>query len=331
MKILIAEDEFVSRRKLEKIISSLGYDHRVAVNGTYAWEIWQDERPEIIISDWVMPEMNGLELCRKIRENEGSSYTYILMVTTKHNTEDIVKAMDAGADDFISKPYVMQELAVRIRAGERIKQFEPKDIVIFSLAKLSESRDNDTGYHLERIRHYSRILAHTLAGMKSQEHRINNVFVENIFLTSPLHDIGKVGIPDSILLKPGRLESHEFEQMKEHCRIGHLTLSEALKKYPRTDYLKMGAEIALYHHEKYDGSGYPEGLAGQEIPLAARIVALADVYDALTNKRVYKEAFSHEKAKAIILAEQGSHFDPQVVNAFLLCEEQFLNILQKFS
>ncbi|MCB2183951.1 MAG: response regulator [Desulfobulbaceae bacterium] len=331
MKILIAEDEFVSRRKLEKIITSLGYDLLEAENGYNAWQIWQDERPEIIISDWVMPEMNGLNLCRKVRENEGSQYTYILMVTAKHDTQDLVEAMNAGADDFISKPYIMQELAVRIRAGERIKKFETKDLVIFSLAKLSESRDPETGNHLERIRHYSKELAQALADMRSPSHKINNIFIENIFLTSPLHDIGKVGIPDSILMKPGRLEPDEFEKMKEHCQIGHMTLFEALKKYPRTDYLQMGAEIALCHHEKFNGTGYPKGLSARQIPLAARIVSLADVYDALVSKRVYKDAFSHNKAKEIIIEERGKHFDPQVVDAFLACEDKFLQIRQKFS
>lgn len=332
MKILIAEDEFVSRCKLEKIISSLGYQFITADNGHNAWQIWQDERPEIVISDWVMPEMTGIDLCHKIRENEGNSqYTYILMVTAKHDTQDIVEAMDAGADDFITKPYVMQELAVRIRAGERIKKFETKDIVIFSLAKLSESRDPETGNHLERIRHYSKQLAQTLASIQSPAHKISNVFIENIFLTSPLHDIGKVGIADSILMKPGRLDRDEFEQMKEHCRIGYLTLFESLKKYPRTDYLQMGAEIALSHHEKYDGTGYPHGIAGEQIPLAARIVALADVYDALVSKRVYKDAFSHDKATSIIIEEGGSHFDPVVVDAFLKCQDEFLQIRQKFT
>ncbi|WP_321392348.1 HD domain-containing phosphohydrolase [uncultured Desulfuromusa sp.] len=331
MKILICEDEFVSRRKLEKIISSLGYEFQVADNGLDAYKLWQNERPELVISDWVMPYLNGIELCEKIRTEEGSQYTYIIMVTTKNATNDIVTAINAGADDLISKPYNIDELAVRIRAGQRSRMFQTKDIVIFSLAKLAESRDAETGDHLERIRHFSKRLTEQLSACPGNPFKINKVFIDNIFLTSPLHDIGKVGIPDAILLKPGRLNEAERKTMTGHCRIGYNTLHDALEKYPNTDYLQMGAEIALYHHEKYDGTGYPEGLRAEQIPLAARIVALADVYDALTSARSYKEAYTHQQTKGLIMNYSGSHFDPTVVDAFLQCEEQFAQIKLKFS
>lgn len=331
MKILICEDEFVSRRKLEKIIQTLGYEYLIAENGRQAFDLWDNERPELIISDWIMPEMNGIELCEKVRAEEGSQYTYIIMVSAKNETADIVKAIDAGADDFITKPYIIEELAVRIRAGERNRTFQTKDIVIFSLAKLAESRDTETGHHLERIRHFSRLLAEELSRLEGNPLKINKVFIDNIFLTSPLHDIGKVGIPDAILLKPERLTVEERLKMTEHCRIGFNTLHDALEKYPHTDYLQMGAEIALYHHEKYDGSGYPEQLAGENIPLAARIVALADVYDALTSKRAYKPAYSHTQARFLIVNDAGSHFDPLIVEAFLRCDEQFSEIRSRFS
>ncbi|SEA27870.1 putative two-component system response regulator [Desulfuromusa kysingii] len=331
MKILICEDEFVSRRKLEKIIGSLGYELLIAEDGLEAYELWENERPELIISDWVMPHLTGIELCQKIRAAEGSQYTYILMVTTKHETSDIVTAIEAGADDFISKPYVIEELAVRIRAGQRSRMFQTKDIVIFSLAKLAETRDTETGNHLEHIRYFSKLLAEQLATLPDNPLRINKMFVENIFLTSPLHDIGKVGIADAILLKPGRLTESEHDAMKEHCQIGYNTLHDALEKYPNTDYLQMGAEIALYHHEKYDGSGYPKGLTAEKIPLAARIVALADVYDALTSIRPYKVAYTHQQTIEIIINDSGSHFDPMIVAAFLQCEEQFSQTKQKFS
>ena len=331
MKILICEDEFVSRRKLEKIIHTLGYEFLVAENGRQAYHLWENERPELIICDWIMPEMTGIELCQKVRAEEGSQYTYIIMVSAKQDTTDIVKAIDAGADDFISKPYVIEELAVRIRAGQRSRMFQTKDIVIFSLAKLAESRDTETGNHLERIRHFSRLLAEELAQMENNPFKINTLYIENIFLTSPLHDIGKVGIPDSILLKPARLTAEERQAMTEHCRIGYNTLHDALEKYPHTDYLQMGAEIALHHHEKFDGRGYPEQLKGNDIPLAARIVALADVYDALTSKRTYKDPYSHDTAREMIRAEKNVHFDPLVVDAFLRCEQRFAEIRQQFT
>lgn len=332
MKILIVEDELVSRNKLDKLIRGLGHKTLVAEDGPEGLEIWRSERPRIVITDWVMPGgLDGVDLCRKIRATEGGQYTYLIMVTSKAETQDIVAAMDAGADDFISKPYVKEELAVRISAGERILGFETRDIVIFSMANLAESRDPETGNHLERIRFYSKTLAETLANADNPHPELDNLFIENIFLTSPLHDIGKIGIPDYILLKPGLLDDDEFETMKGHCQIGYNTLNDALEKYPKADYLRMSAEIALSHHERWDGTGYPNGIKENDIPLSARIVALADVYDALVNKRVYKEACEHNVAKAIILKDSGTHFDPLVVDAFLACEKDFVEICDKFA
>jgi putative two-component system response regulator len=252
------------------------------------------------------------------------------MVTAKEEVGDIITGMEAGADDFITKPFVKEELTVRIRAGERILGFETRDLVIFSLARLAESRDPETGNHLDRIRYYSKALAEMIFQSPDRPQEVDILFIENIFLTSPLHDIGKIGIRDAILLKPGLYNDEEFHAMKAHCRIGFDTLNEALMRYPNADYLRMSAEIALYHHERFDGTGYPEGLRGDEIPISARIVALADVYDALVNKRVYKDAYPHEKAKSIIIDGRGRHLDPLVVDAFLECEKQFIEIYNQF-
>jgi len=330
MKIAIVEDEFVSRRKMQRFIQGLGYETLVASDGLKGLELWQNERPRIVITDWIMPGLDGIDLCQKIRETEGSQYTYIIMVTSKEDIGDVVASIEAGADDFITKPFEKEELAVRIRAGERIIGFESKDLVIFSMAKLAESRDPETGYHLERIQFYSKILVETLMSSQNPPPELNDPFVENIFLTSPLHDIGKIGIPDFILLKPGRLDDREFEIMKTHCQIGFETLDEALKRYPQADYLRMSADIAIAHHEKFDGTGYPNRLLGEEIPLSARIVALADVYDALVHKRVYKTAYTPDVAKALITESSGSHFDPDIVEGFLACEDSFIEILKKF-
>lgn len=331
MKILVVDDELVSRKKMDRLVRSLGYETVVAEDGIEAWELWKKERTRMVITDWIMPNMNGLDLCRKIKEVEMSQYIYIIMVTSKENVEDIVTGMDAGADDFISKPFVKEELAVRIRAGERILGFESRDIVIFAMAKLAEARDAETGNHLERLRFYSKILAETMAGSDNPPEEIDKLFIDNIFLTSPLHDVGKIGIPDYVLLKPGRLDDKEFEIMKGHSLIGFETLNEALVKYPRADYLQMSAEIARSHHEKFDGTGYPDGLKGEEIPLSARIVALADVYDALISKRVYKNAYPHDMVKDIIIKDTGTHFDPVVVDAFLACEDIFIEISRQFT
>lgn len=330
MKILVVDDELVSRKKIEKLLQSLGHETLTAKDGIEAWEKWQHERTRMVITDWVMPGLDGLELCKKIRQVQGGSYTFVIMVTAKEAVDDIVIGMEAGADDFISKPFVKEELAVRVRAGERILGFESRDLVIFSLARLAESRDPETGNHLERIRHYSKALAEALLDSPNCPEELDTFFVENIFLTSPLHDIGKIGIPDSILLKPGLYNDDEFTIMKEHCRIGYETLNEALLRYPNAKFLKMSAEIARHHHERYDGTGYPDGLKGNEIALSARIVAVADVYDALVNKRVYKEAYPHEKAKGIIIQSSGKHLDPIVVDAFLKCEKKFIEIFERF-
>lgn len=330
MKILIVDDELVSRKKLDLLVRSLGHETLVASDGVEGWEVWKKERPRMVITDWMMPRMDGLELCTRIREAEGSQYIYIIMVTSREDVNDLVKGMDAGADDFITKPFVKAELAVRIRAGERISGFESRDIVIFSLARLVESRDSETGHHLERIRYYSKELTAAILKLDNPPQEMDALFQDNIFLTSPLHDIGKVGIPDHILLKPGRLDDEEMQIMRRHSIIGFNTINEALKKYPKADYLRMSAEIALSHHERFDGAGYPNGLKGKEIPLSARIVALADVYDALVSKRVYKEAYQHGMAKTIIEKERGKGFDPLVVDAFLSCEDKFVEICERF-
>jgi len=330
INILIADDELVSRKKMERLIRSLGYELFVAKNGGEALEIWKNKRPRMVITDWIMPGMNGVELCREIRASEGSLYTYIMMVTSKTDIQDMITGMDSGADDFISKPFIKEELAVRIRAGERILGFETRDLVIFSMAKLAESRDSETGNHLERVRFYSKTLGQTIARFDQVPREIDSLFIENIFLTSPLHDIGKIAIPDYVLRKPGRLDEKEFEIMKSHTIIGFDTLHEALTRYPKADYLRMSAEIARFHHEKFDGTGYPDGLRGEKIPLSARIVALSDVYDALVSKRIYKDKYSHDTAKSIILEGRGRHFDPMVVDAFLLSEDIFIEISERF-
>jgi len=269
-------------------------------------------------------------LCRKIRAAESENYTYIIFVSGKNEVQDVIEGMEAGADDYISKPFNLGEVKVRVKAGERIIRLQSKETVIFALAKLAESRDEDTGNHLERVRFYSKTLAETLAKSPDRPEELDSLLIENIFLTSVLHDIGKVGIPDYILLQPGRLDDNAFSIMKTHAMIGFKTLTEALKKAPEAAYLHVAALIARSHHEKYDGTGYPDGLKGDKIPLSARIFALADVYDALVSKRPYKEPFTHDRARNIIVDGKGTHFDPRVVEAFLVCETEFIEIHEAY-
>jgi len=200
---------------------------------------------------------------------------------------------------------------------------------IIGLAKLAEYRDRETGTHLERIREYTRILTVALAETPGLNHLISPSFLEDITLSSVLHDIGKVGIPDAILCKPGHLSEEEFEIMKKHCIYGRDVLANACRDAGNVTFLTMGQEITHYHHERWDGTGYPEGKKGTDIPLSARIVALADVYDALTSQRCYKQAMAHERARDIIVEERGRHFDPQVVDVFLAREREFMQIRMK--
>ncbi|MGD8118024.1 HD-GYP domain-containing protein [Vibrio sp. TRT 29B02] len=205
-----------------------------------------------------------------------------------------------------------------------------RDVAIVSLSALAESRDNETGAHILRTQEYVRALAKHLAQFEHHQALLTDNYIELLYKSAPLHDVGKVGIPDNILLKPGKLTDEEFEVMKDHPEIGAKALSMAEKQLGSNSFLKLAKEISLTHHEKWNGSGYPNGLKEQEIPISGRLMALADVYDALISERVYKKAFSHEKAKSIILEGNGSHFDPEIVEAFLAIEDEFVAIADKY-
>jgi len=219
----------------------------------------------------------------------------------------------------------------RLKAEKERRELENKlhnarAATILGLAKLAEYRDKGTGAHLERIREYAKIIAIEMAGLSNYKDYITEKYIEDIYQSSILHDIGKVGIQDSVLLKPGKLNSEEFDIIKRHTTLGGDALAEIESQTEGRSFLILGKEIAYYHHEKWDGTGYPDGLKGEGIPLSARMVAIADVYDALTTKRFYKEAFTHEKSRGIIISLKGSHFDPDVVDAFLANEKNFSRI-----
>lgn len=330
MKVLVADDDEIARDLLEGTLSSHGYDVLAVGDGAEAFDTLRQENCRLVISDWDMPGMNGVELCESIRAEDLGGYVYVLLLTSHSGSEAIVEGMSAGADDFITKPFNPQELLVRLRAGERVLSLETREMVIFALARLAESRDSETGHHLERVQRFSRILAQQLSKSAKFQGTINPEFIRLVYQTSPLHDIGKVGIPDAVLLKPGQLSGPEFEIMKSHTRIGAETLDAALERYPEAQFLRVARDIAAHHHEWFDGSGYPDGLRGDTIPLSARIVALADVYDALTTKRVYKEAYEHDLARSMILEASGTHFDPDIVRAFVDTEKQFRAIKMEF-
>jgi putative two-component system response regulator len=327
MRILTVDDDPVALELLGNALRGSGYEIEQARDGAEALDVLRRRNCQMVISDWGMPRLDGLQLCNRIRKRDLSGYVYIILLTSHDGRKKVVEGMSAGADDFIAKPFNPAELLVRVR----VLALQTRDVAIFALAKLAESRDPETGAHLERVRRYSRALAEQLSKLPKYFDTIDDKFIELIYLTSPLHDIGKVGIPDSVLLKPARLSAEEFEVMKTHAKIGAETLDAALREYPGATFLQMARDIAAAHHERYDGAGYPKRLRGDEIPLCGRIVALADVYDALTSKRIYKDAYGHEHARTIITSESGSHFDPDVVLAFLQCEAKFLAIREEFN
>ncbi|MFP4381803.1 MAG: two-component system response regulator [Candidatus Sumerlaeia bacterium] len=329
MHVLIVDDDRDTRDLIELILSASDYEVTKACDGVEALDILRQGDIHLVVTDWEMPEMNGIELCRRIRSEFVSGYIYVLIVTSRSGRENVLAGLDAGADDYIAKPYDNDELIARVRTGERVLGLETRELVIFAMASLAESRDPETGQHLDRIRTYARILAEEVSGMDACKDRAPTGFSELVWLTSPLHDIGKVGIPDYVLLKPDRLTDAEFAIMKKHSQIGGQTIEMALNQYSAAPYLQYARDIAMYHHERYDGGGYPTGMKGDDAPLSAQVVALADVYDALTVRRCYKSAFSHEVARNIILQGKGTQFAPYVVDAFQKREEDIIRIARE--
>lgn len=327
--ILVIDDDPVQRGELVRALENAEFEV-VASGGEQALQLIESQNIRLVISDWKLGELDGIDLCCGLKTADLGSYIYVILMTAKDSIDQRVQAMVAGADDFLSKPFDAGELVARVKVGHRLLQLETQESLILSLAKLAERRDPETGHHIERVQCYSRCLAEQMQGNPKHAQTVTPEYVQLIYQTSPLHDLGKIGVPESVLLKPGKLTETEFELVKEHPLIGAETLRDAIERSPEAPFLRMAHDIALSHHEKFDGSGYPQGLIGDAIPLAARIVALADVYDALTTHRVYKDAYSHEKSESIIIEGRGNHFDPDVVDAFLQITATFQAIRQHF-
>ena len=347
--VLAVDDDDMNIAIMEEILSDR-YAFVTARNGEEAVAAAMAERPAVILMDVMMPVMDGYEACRRIKADWGQSEPpHIILVSAKASVEERVKGYEAGADDYLIKPFDEEELLAKIKVHmrlckalqdlDRAKQglvqdnqalstilveqsaelVESRDMIVFALANLADSRDPETGEHLLRIREYCKILSEYLRENGPYQDQIDTAFIDNIYLSSPLHDIGKVGIPDAILLKPGRLTDSEFNMMKQHTVIGADALEEVAQHGAGGGFLRMAIEIARSHHEKWDGSGYPDKRAGLDIPLAARITGVADVFDALTSVRVYKAAFTADVARSMIVKDSGTHFDPALIDAFEAC------------
>ena len=329
VKIVLADDANDQRLLLRLILEKEGYEVLEAKNGAEALELClADSEIRLMVTDLKMPVMDGYELIKRVRK-EQFRYIYIVVVSSLNKKGDIVKALSYGANDFLTKPVFPEELKLRIQGARQLLRLESQDELVMSLARLADSRSHETGMHLERTQAYAHILSIYLAE-NYPEMKIPDLMIKEITQVTPLHDIGKVGIPDSILGKPGSLTDEEFEIMKEHSVIGGNLLSDIYIK-TGSQTMRIAFEVAMYHHERWDGNGYPAGLAGNSIPIAARIMAIADVYDALTSERVYKKAFSHEKARKIIIAGRGTQFDARLVDAFLALQDRFVELKEEMS
>jgi len=329
MHVIVADDDELSRELVSAALQAEGHTVQSAKDGDEAYELLKGGTAQVVISDWEMPGCDGPQLARRIRRAGFGRYVYVILLTGRSGTDNLVEGLQAGADDFLSKPFDPSELSVRLSVARRISGLESRDLMVFAMARLAESRDNETGAHLERTRVYCKLLAESMAGHGAYAGKLDEEFVRTIYATSPLHDIGKVGIPDAVLLKPGKLTDEEYRVMQGHALIGAQTLSSLIDQGHDALYLRMARDIAWTHHERFDGTGYPRQLRGEEIPLCGRIMALADVYDALRSKRVYKDGYPHATASRIITDAAGGHFDPDVVAAFVRCEGQFQSLSEQ--
>jgi putative two-component system response regulator len=332
------------------------YRVKVANNGEKALLIARsDNPPDLVLLDIMMPEMDGYEVCRRLKDNPATCNIPVIFLTAKSEIEDERKGLDGGAVDYITKPISPPIVLARVKTHLSLKAaadflrdqndfleqevasrtrevFAIQDVAILAMASLAETRDTDTGNHLRRTQHYVKALAVKLKDHPLFQHYLTDYNIEMLFKSAPLHDIGKVGIPDSILLKPGRLEPPEFAIMKTHTTLGSQAIEHAEQGLgTELDFLVTAKEIALFHQEKWDGSGYPHGLSGDAIPVSARLMAIADVYDALISRRVYKDEMPHAEAVRIIREGRGKHFDPEITDAFIEIQDSFRQIALHFA
>jgi putative two-component system response regulator len=347
-RILVVDDEDRNLQLMRDILLlQEDYEVVLASDGVEALEKVRENPPDVILLDVNMPRKDGFEVASELKSKEETKLIPIVMVTGLSAVEHRIKALEVGADDFLAKPVDMMEVVARVRSLVKVKAyhdhmrdyqraleaevakrteqlqraFDKVKVVsldtIYRLSRAAEYKDEDTGAHLQRMSHYAAAVARRMS--------LNDRTVEAVLYASPMHDVGKIGIPDRILLKPGRLDEEEWETMKQHTAIGSRILEGSIGGF-----IKLAEVIALTHHEKWDGTGYPRGLKGSKIPLVGRISAIADVFDALNSKRPYKDAYPVEESFRMIREGRGSHFDPDVVDAFFAIREEILAIKEHY-
>ncbi len=346
-RVLIVDDASENIRILAESLKS-DYTIMFARDGQNALRLANAEpQPDIILLDVIMPGLNGYDVCKALKDNDRTHNIPIIFISSQSETKDEEVGLELGAVDYISKPFraplvkrrVANQLELKVHRDqldelvvERTAELNlTKEITIEAMATLAEWRDPETGAHIKRTQNYIKALAEHMAKSEKYAKELDEDTINLLYLSAPLHDIGKVSIPDSILLKPGQLTDEEFEEMKTHTTRGRDALASAQSKLGENSFLRLASEVAFGHHERWDGKGYPQGIAGEDIPLSARLMSIVDMYDALTSKRVYKDAFSHEKAKEIILESDGTRFEPEVVKAFFDIEGEVQAIAQQYA
>jgi putative two-component system response regulator len=352
MKVLIVDDSKADVMMIENMLE--GYDLLIAYDGIEAMECI-DKNPdiEIMILDINMPRMNGFEVLEAIRNHPEHKKIATLILTNYDEIDNEIRGLELGALDYIRKPLNIRSIRKRIElhsnlrnvrkaleqhnlmlentVAERTKEFNmTRDVTIHAMVGLLEVRDIESGNHTKRTQWMMRALCDQLRNKEMYHAILTDAYINELFSTAPLHDIGKMGIPDSILLKPGKLTSEEFEIMKKHTTYGVNALKSEGNEITSLSFIRTASEIIGTHHEKFDGSGYPKGLVGKDIPLSGRLMAIIDVFDALVSVRVYKPAYSHEEALDIIAKESGTHFDPGIVEAFFEIEKDIKSINNRF-
>jgi len=352
--VLIVDDTAENLTLMHSLLTD-HYRTRIANNGERALKAAATEPiPDLVLLDIMMPGMDGYEVCRRLKADPVTRLIPVIFLTAKTEVEDEQAGFDVGAVDYITKPISPPIVMARVKTQLELKAAADflrdkntylesevqrrtrevqviQDVTIMAMGSLAETRDNETGKHIRRTQNYVRALARQLQPDPKFAPDLSDAYIELLYKSAPLHDIGKVGIPDAILLKPGKLTPEEFEIMKTHTTLGRdaILAAEELIDAP-SSFLRVAREIAHYHQEKWDGSGYPDRLVGEAIPLSARLMAVADVYDALVSRRVYKQPIPHDQALEIMREGRGKHFDPLLLDAFLVIEREFQEIAERF-
>jgi len=345
-RVLIVDD---TPRNIEVLVELLQDEYivQVATQGETALKLaFRRPHPDIILLDIMMPKMDGFEVCRRLKRDQKTQNIPVIFVTSLTENKDEVKGLELGAVDYITKPIHPELLKARLfnhlelkrhkdnleeLVDERTKELKlAKEATIEAMGIVAENRDPETGGHIHRTKNYMKVLAKELAINPKYTDALSKEMIELLYSSAPLHDIGKVAISDKILLKPSKLDKDEYDRIKEHTTIGEATIETVQNTVGKNEFLETAKLMAASHHEKFDGTGYPRGLQGYDIPLCGRLMALVDVYDALISRRTYKEPISHSKVVEMIKSERNKHFDPDIVDAFLNSCEMFKQIALEF-